>query len=164
MKCGQLGCIFQVKVDRFVAQFVDKIGLPIPLKTGNVETVEHALQHRKRHRREKLKGWPPEIAQWLEKLVCLFRRTVVTPNDQAHLFEMQSLRKRGPGRDRVKSEEAADLLRRANDKFPIPLHDLHCIFQLPEHWASANHLNGMCLELKRSDNPEISAASTNRPE
>src|SRR5262249_32433172 len=46
LPCGKLRSIFHVLLDGAVAQFIEKIGFPIPLKSRWIYRVEHALQRR----------------------------------------------------------------------------------------------------------------------
>src|SRR5579862_9234156 len=103
--------MLDMKRDRFVAQLVNEVRLPIPLQALRIEPVEHALQHREWHRREELEGRGPEGAQGFEYFIRLFKSPGMTPNDTAHLFQVQIFRKRRSRRNGKKREEAIHLFR-----------------------------------------------------
>src|SRR5580693_5837292 len=121
-----------VETDSLITQFFDEVGFPVPLQTGRIKAVKHALQHGKRHGSEKFEGWRPEAPQRPENLIRLSQRSVVAPDQAAHLLEVQSFRKGRPGRDGKKCKEAVDLSGRLDDEFAIPLHDIRGLIQVPQ--------------------------------
>src|SRR5580704_17361982 len=123
--------MFYMKSDRFVAQLIYKVSLPVPLQTWWIEAVEHALQPRKGHGREKFEGRVSECAQRLENLICLFQRIGGAPYDAAHFFEMQIFRERWRGWNCKKCKKAVDLFWCVDDELAIPLHEIGGLLQVP---------------------------------
>src|SRR6266404_936234 len=156
--------MFYVESDSLVSQFFHEVSLPVPLQTGRIKAIEHALQHRKRHGSEKFEGRTPEAPQRTQNLIRLFQRSVVAPDHAAHLLKVQGFRERWPGRDSKKCKEAVDLFRGVGDELAIPLHDIRRLIQAPQHRAGTNRLNWMCLEQKRSHYAEVPAPSADGPE
>ena len=62
-----------------------------------------------------------------------------------------------------KSKEAIQIIGRSWNQFAIPLHHIGGFAQLVQHRTAINGIDRMELECERSNNPEISAATTNRP-
>ncbi len=56
MHCRNLLPPLHVKIDGLVTQLVDKISPPVPLVTGRVDWVEHALHDRHRHGANQIEG------------------------------------------------------------------------------------------------------------
>src|ERR1700737_294558 len=80
-----------MKGDSLVAQFVDKVSLPIPLQIQWIEVVERALQHRVTHRLNSVKCRRTKVADRLERGLGAFLWPRVTPDYSAHALQVEML-------------------------------------------------------------------------
>jgi hypothetical protein len=55
VQCGQFRAMFYMESDCLIAQILNEVRFPVPLQARRIEPVEHALQYRKRHGREKFR-------------------------------------------------------------------------------------------------------------
>src|SRR5262249_14262176 len=105
-----------------VADLVHKIGAPIPLQTGRIKRVEHALQRRMRDRTYKIERWFLESAYGLERFFRFFVRSSVRPDDAAHFFHVQMFGERWSWRNGEQGEKATQIIGRGRDEIAVPFH------------------------------------------
>src|ERR1039457_2617203 len=152
---GQLRGVLKMQRDGIVREFLDEVRLPVPLQSGRIEAVEHALQHGKRHGGEKLKRGAAVAAEGCKDLVGLLHGAGVAPDDAAHFLEVERFGEGRSGRHRQKCEEPVDFFRRLENELAIPLHDVGSLVQFPQHWSGANGVHGMSLKKKGRDHAEV---------
>src|SRR5439155_19161684 len=111
---------FHMLLDGGIGQFIEEIRFPIPLKTGRINRVEHALQCRMRYWSNEIQSGFEETADRLEYLFGLVQCSGVAPDDSAHFFVVEMFRKRRSWRDSKKSEETIDVIRCLHDELAIP--------------------------------------------
>ena len=90
---GNLEAMGDVQRYGFVAELPYEIGLPVPLQTWWVQSVEHALEDRMWNRTDQVERWAFEATNRLESLFRLLGRSRVAPHDAAHFLVVQVLRK-----------------------------------------------------------------------
>src|SRR6516162_10412517 len=95
-----------------VAQFVHEIGAPIPLQSGWVDWIEQGLQGRLGQGTDKVQRGFFERANRFEHYFGLRLRRSASPNDSAHLFEMEIFRERRPRRNGKKRKPSVQIVRR----------------------------------------------------
>ena len=162
---GSLRRMLYVQGNRLIAQLLTEVGLPVPLQAGCVQAVEHALQHRKRHGNKELERRRTKACATAIRIsFACSMRSVVAPDNSAHLLKVQSSGNGGPGGTVINAKKPFNLLRRLTMNSRYHFMTSAALIDFPQHRAGANHLNRMRLEQKRSDDAEVSAAAANRPE
>src|SRR6516225_5655914 len=150
--------------DRVVAQFIYKIGAPIPLQARRINWIEHALQGGLGDGPDKVERRLLETANRFEDFLGLGLRFRAAPNNSTHLLQVEIFGEGRPGRNCQKREPAVEVVRRINDELAIPFHYFGGIAQLVEHWTGINHIDLLELERERGYDAEISTTTAKRPE
>ena len=109
---GDIRPVLDVGLDDLVAQLVDEVGLPVLLESRRQQGVEHALQHRERHRPHELEDGRAEPSQRPDSLFRLVHRPGVAADDAAHGLVVQMLGERRSRRHDQVREERVHVLRR----------------------------------------------------
>src|SRR3954468_10399687 len=108
MHCGERLGKTQMLRDRGVTYFIQEIGAPVPLQSGRINWIEHALQCRMRHWTDKIERGLFESANRLKHFFRLRLRQRAAPNDSAHFLEVQIFGKRRTRRHGEKREPAIE--------------------------------------------------------
>ena len=75
----------------------------------------------------------PEAADGLESCLSLLLSAGIAPHNTTHHLVVQMFREGWPRRYDQESEEAIYIFRRLGDKLTVPLHDLGCLAEWPQH-------------------------------
>src|SRR5215510_16398654 len=116
-----------------VAQLIDEVSAPVPLQTRWIQGIKQALECWIRQRADQIERRRPEAADGLEGCLSLLLPAGIAPHNPAHRLVVQMFREGWPRRYAQESEEATDIFRRLGDKLTIPLHDLGCLAEWPQH-------------------------------
>src|SRR5215472_3176794 len=156
--------MLDVPGDGFIAQVSEVVSSPIPLQTGNVQTIKQALHRRKWRRPDLVEKWVAYRTHRLGEFFSLFGSAGAAPNDAAHLLDVEVRREHRSGWDNKKSKKAAHVLRSFLDEVTIGTEDSCCLFKRPERRAELNHADRMEPELEGGDYAEVSTPATYGPE
>ena len=117
-----------------------------------------------RQRADQVERWRPEAAHGLEGRLSLLRLAGIAPHNTTHRLVVQRLRERWPGRYGQKRKQAIDVFRRLGDKLTIPLHDLGCLAEGPEHRPGMHGADRVQPKQERGDDAEVATTATHSPE
>src|SRR5256885_1993978 len=106
----------------------------------------------------------PKAAHGLEGRLSLLRLASVAPHDTTHRLVVERLRERWLGRYDQKRKQAVDVFRRLGDKLTVPLEDLGCLAEGPEHRPGMHGADRVQPKQERGDHAEVAAAATHPPE
>lgn|SRR5579862_6390913 len=155
--------MLDVLCDGRIAQLGKVIGTPVPLHSGNEETVESALCHGKRSRMDSVEQRRSHTAHGPGRFLGFFSGPEAAPDDGTHRLQVKGLRKHRGGRNHEEGEESVHLLRSRQYEFTIRLQNIPSLLRWPKCRAELNGAYRMQAELERGYNPEITHAASDSP-
>src|SRR5215471_17544486 len=139
--------------------------LPVPLQTLRQQRVEHTLYRGEGHGSDPVEDWDRKLAaDWLDSLLTILGRPVVAGDPGNDLLAPDVLWERLGRGHRLEAQESAKLQRRLRQEVAIPLHDLPCVLDLPEHRAGKHHGYRVCPKHEARHDAEVAPAATQAPE
>src|SRR5215212_7441065 len=160
-----LRAVLQVQGDGLVVKLGGEVAPPVPLQPRRVEGVEQGVEHGEGHRAYMLEGGRTDLlANGPERFLRFLQGAGVAPDDAAHRFTVQMLRKRGSRRHDQEGEEAVHVLRGLGDEFPVPAHDLFGPVELPEHRPGVDGAYGVPPEQEGGYYAEVAPSAPYSPE
>src|SRR5215510_10098879 len=126
--------MLHVQCNSCVAQLIHEVSAPVPLQTRWIQGIKHALQRWIREWADQIERRRPAAADGLESCLSLLLPASIAPHNPTHRLVVQMFREGRPRRYGQESEEAIDIFRRLGDKLTVPLHDLGCLAEGPQHW------------------------------
>src|SRR5262249_60413579 len=115
----KLRAVFHVLLNRRIAQFVEEVGFPIPLKARWVNWIEHAIQCRMRYRTDKIQRRLLEPANRLENFLRFFQGSGVTTHSSAHFFILEMFWTWGSGWYVQGGKKSICVVRECRDDYEI---------------------------------------------
>jgi len=125
--------MLHVQRNSCVAQLIHEVSAPIPLPTRWIQGIKHVLERWMRQRADQIERRWPEAADGLEGCRSLLLPAGIAPPNTTHQLVVQMFREGWPRRYGQESEEAIHIFRRLGDKLTVPLHDLGCLAEWPQH-------------------------------
>src|SRR5271167_626698 len=107
---GDGGAMLHMNIDRWVADLVDKVGLPVILHPWWDHRIEHTLQDRMWQWAYHIEGRRQKGPDRFEGVLCTFHRPRIAPHDAAHRAIVKMLREGRSGRHDKKSKEPIDVV------------------------------------------------------
>src|SRR2546430_16456201 len=144
-----------MEINRLLAQIGEEVGLPIPLQSGWVERVEETLEYRPGNRPGEVHRQGAKGANGFEAFVGLLQWAIVTPDNRAHLLEVNLLWEGQRGWHRNKPEPAVNLFRSVQTEVAPELHQPGRLFERPEHLPAIDGADVVQLERKRCDHTKL---------
>src|SRR5262249_28806530 len=157
--------IFEMHVNCPVRQLLDVGALPVPLQALRQQRVEHALYRGERHGSDTVEDWDRKLAaDWLHSLLTILGTPIVAGDQGHNLLAAAVLWKRVGRGHSLEAQESAKLQRRLRQEVAIPLHDLPCVLDLPEHRAGKHHGYRVCPKHEARHDAEVAPAAAQTPE
>jgi hypothetical protein len=102
---------FDMRGDRLIGKFSEKVTAPVVLKPGRIECVESTLKHGVGHGPQQFKGRASKTANRTEYFIDHVQGSRVAPHNGTHFPVVKVLWEGRAGGDVEKYEQAADIFR-----------------------------------------------------
>src|SRR5215470_3939385 len=147
-----------------VAQLIDEVRAPVPLQTWWIQGIKQALERWIRQRANQIERWRPEAAAGLEGGLSLLWPAGIAPHNATHRLVVQMFREGRPRRDGQESDEAINIFRRLGDKLTVPLHDLGCLVEWPQHRPTIDGADRVQPKQEGGDDTKVAPTTADAPE
>src|SRR4029453_11312930 len=150
--------------NRCVAQLIHEVSAPVPLQTRWIQGIKQALERWIRQRANQIERWRPEAADGLESCLSLLLSAGIAPHNPTHRLVVQMFREGWPRRYGQESEEAIHIFRRLGDKLTVPLHDLGCLVEWPQHRPAIDGADRVQAKQEGGDDAKVTTTTADAPE
>src|SRR5262245_31073590 len=147
-----------------VAQLIHEVSAPVPLQTRWIQRIKHALQRWIWERADQIERRRPEAADGLEGCLSLLLSAGIAPYNTTHRLVVQMLREGWPRRYGQESDEATHIFRRLDDKLTVPLHDLGCLVEWPQHRSAVDGADRVQPKQEGGDDAKVATTTAYSPE
>src|SRR5215475_15501657 len=117
-----------------------------------------------RQRADQIERRRPEAADGLEGCLSLLLPAGIAPHNTTHRLVVQMFREGRPGRYAQESKEATDIFRRLGDKLAVPLHDLGCLAEWPQHRPAIDGADRVQTKQERGNDTKVATTTADAPE